>query len=596
MAGRAAFRRTVAPALSGLRAYRGTALLAAATGAVALAAALPVAQLATWSGGVGSRLALAAARALDAGFLWIHPAAGPADLRRDAALLLFKLLCGVAAGLVTVAVLTLLAVFTARASARGPEIAVRRAVGASSRTLVAAQLVEGALVGAAALLIGGGAGLQAARALGAAWPGSLGPATGHLSAVACLAVTGTIVLGALLPVAIVRRPARSTAVDPTPLALAVPAVQLGLSLTVLAAAAMLRLGAERIAMPAAGPGGTSQVYEIGAAALPVPQRAAGYAEVLRRLEADHAVALASLSSPGALVGLGSVAVMLDVTAESAFYAVHHVLSADSFQAMGLRVIAGRGLTAADGWLAPRVAVVNRTLAMHFGGVGGRIFLGYGSDAEHTIVGVVDDVRPVGLGGTFEPRFVVYASVLQHPPAAAQLLVRRARGEPAASDVLSAIHTALGPGASATGPVSEASLFAAEAAPLRWFARAFTAEGWAMLAVATFGTFAVMWLWVTSLLGELGLRRATGATRRRITLYVLARAAAVAAWGMAFGTWLGMMVWDAVHSLSATLPTWDPTAVGWSSLLLGGAALAGTFIPAWRAAHTPPAALISASGG
>lgn len=82
----------------------------------------------------------------------------------------------------------------------------------------------------------------------------------------------------------------------------------------------------------------------------------------------------------------------------------------------------------------------------------------------------------------------------------------------------------------------------------------TTEAWAMLAVATCGGFAVMWLWVTSLLGELGLR-------------------------------------DAAYNLSETVPAWDPVAVTWTSALLGVAALGGAFIPAWRAAFTPPAALL-----
>jgi len=105
----------------------------------------------------------------------------------------------------------------------------------------------------------------------------------------------------------------------------------------------------------------------------------------------------------------------------------------------------------------------------------------------------------------------------------------------------------------------------------------------------------MWLWVMSLLGELGLRRATGARRRDIVRFVLLRAAAVAAWGIGIGGWVGMMVWDAAYQLSETVPKWSPAAAAWSSLLLAGAALAGAFVPAWRAARTPPATLIAVGG-
>jgi len=135
---------------------------------------------------------------------------------------------------------------------------------------------------------------------------------------------------------------------------------------------------------------------------------------------------------------------------------------------------------------------------------------------------------------------------------------------------------------------------AEAAPLRWFGRMFGVEGWALLAVATVGTFAMMWLWVTSLLAELGARRAVGARRRDVMGYVLWRALVVAVGGAAFGSWLGLMVWDALGNVVAGLPAWDPGAVLRYGLLLGVAAIAGALLPAWRAAHTPPAALLGAS--
>ena len=45
----------------------------------------------------------------------------------------------------------------------------------------------------------------------------------------------------------------------------------------------------------------------------------------------------------------------------------------------------------------------------------------------------------------------------------------------------------------------------------------------MLALACGGTFALMRLWVLSLLTELGLRRAVGARRRHLSGFVLLRA-------------------------------------------------------------------------
>ena len=67
---------------------------------------------------------------------------------------------------------------------------------------------------------------------------------------------------------------------------------------------------------------------------------------------------------------------------------------------------------------------------------------------------------------------------------------------------------------------------------------------------------------------------------------------MAAGGVAFGSWVGMMVWDAVSSIVTGLPSWDPGAVARLGVLLACAAFAGAWIPARRAAYTPPVQLLT----
>jgi putative ABC transport system permease protein len=120
----------------------------------------------------------------------------------------------------------------------------------------------------------------------------------------------------------------------------------------------------------------------------------------------------------------------------------------------------------------------------------------------------------------------------------------------------------------------------------------TFEGWAMLALACGGTFALMRLWVTSLLSELGLRRALGATRRQVVGFVLLRAAGVGLGGVLVGLWLGPAVWGIMTGVMADLPTWDAAAVARYAALLIAAAVLGAVVPAWRAARSTPAALVA----
>ncbi len=604
---RAKLRPAAVPVFQALTSYWGTTVLLVAACAAGLAVMWPVTALARWTGG-GAELGLAlpALGGGDIDILWGAFAQTTAEVRQAAVATLARLLLGVAVGVLAVTWFTTLSLSMARASGRATEIGVRRAVGASRRQLLAAALLEGATIALLALVVGGATGVAAARASLGAWPGTAA-AGAHAPGIAAVAATlGGIVLGALIPLLFARR-SRIAVVDPTPLGLLVPALQLGVSLTVLVTASLLERGGARVAPPAGSRLGTGTVYELTTRGVPPAELTARYATLLRGLHAGRAVALASLSSPGTLTGLGPIDVVWSQCGACAwgglalpihgFFATHYVVSADTFRALGLRLVAGRGFTDREAPTGPPVAVVSWSLAQqHFDvkGAVGKLLLrvGHLSTTPYQVVGVVEDQQPAGLGGGLEPREAVYLSALQHPPSTVDVLVRGDAPGALDAEVSGALAAAFAPGSTTVRSVSEAGLLSADAAPLRWFAGMFGLEGFGLLAIATIGTFAMMWLWVHSLLVELGIRRAVGARRRSVMAYVLWRAVAVAAGGAAFGSWLGMMVWDALGSAVSGLPAWDPAAVLRYGLLLTAAALAGAVVPAWRAAHTPPTALLA----
>ena len=597
-------RRILVPVRQSLKAYWGTAVLLAATGAAALAVLVPAAALVGPGAGLPVRLGVPVTGGADFGVVWGAFVQTPDAIRASALGSLAHLLFGVAAGVVAVAWLTTMSLSTARATARAGEVVIRRSVGARRLDLLASALLEGGAIAAVALVIGGVTGLAAARVALGAWPGAAGPAAAGPGVLAVGVTLAGIVLGALLSLAAARPGARLVVAEEAPLGLAVPVVQLGLSLTVLVVGSLLSRGAAATS-GAAGTGANGQVLEVTTADTPPEQRAAAYAAALADLSRDPTVAVASLGSRGLITGLGPI----DVTETDCgqcrwsngwlefhtFFAAHFLVSADSFRALGLPLLSGRGFTSADRWGGPRVAVVSRTLErLHFqpsGALGRTLHLGHDPDGNYTVVGVVADRRPVGLGGASVPLEAVYLSVLQHPAPAVELLVRAARpgGEAAGSR---ALRGALGSRLAAVTRMSEAGLLAGEAAPLRWFARLVGATGWALLLMAVIGTFAVMWLWVTALLRELGVRRALGARRRDVLGFVLARAAVVAVAGVAFSAWAGLMAWDALTAAVAGLPAWDPRAVAGYGALLVAATLAGTLLPAWRAARAAPARLLA----
>src|SRR5207245_737945 len=93
-----------------------------------------------------------------------------------------------------------------------------------------------------------------------------------------------------------------------------------------------------------------------------------------------------------------------------------------FETMGVPLAVGRDFSASDDSAAPRVALVNRTLARRLFGeespVGGRIAFGApGSAASVAIIGVVGDTKTFTLRESDAARApgVVYVPVAQAPP-------------------------------------------------------------------------------------------------------------------------------------------------------------------------------------
>jgi len=77
-------------------------------------------------------------------------------------------------------------------------------------------------------------------------------------------------------------------------------------------------------------------------------------------------------------------------------------------------------------------------------------------------------------------------------------------------------------------------------------------------------------------------------------YVLLRAAAVSAAGIAGGVWFGQAIWSVLADLVPGLDPWDGGLVVRLGLVLLLSTLLGALPPALRASRAAPASLLSAS--
>ena len=534
----------------------------------------------------------------DLGLTWRAGFVPVSTVQQSATDLLSLLLLGSSLSVLAIAAITVLVLALARESERAAELVVRRAVGASRRVLFGAALVEGTAIVAAGLAIGVLAALVVSAAM-AEWPGPLGSGTTTLRWIAAGVLACAVLLGVAFPVLLPRRRLADT--EPrSPSPLTPSAIQIGGSLVVLTMGALLARHAD-VAMADRVLGPRDAVVRPLTMRDTAPAlRAQRYAAFLDQL-ADSGTR-ASLTSPGGLLGLGTIGTVTTDCGQCSEgglpirwrvkAATHQFVTADTFHMLGIRVVEGRGLTRRDAWGTQRVAVINRSLAareFQFGEAIGRgIRVVDDGEEWSTVVGVVDDPPAVGLGAGTQPRYSVYLSVLQHPPESLDLMTpgNREREVQVAASVL-------GPRV-IDGPARPVrALVDREVAPLRWFAAQFGLQGWAMLAIAALGALAAARLWVTSLLAELGVRRAVGARRRHTIGFVLVRAAAVCLAGLAGGVWFGQAIWGILSDLVPGLVPWNAGVVLRFGLVLLAAVLAGSLPPAWRASRTAPATLLSA---
>src|SRR5512144_1912069 len=358
-------RRATAPAGWALRAYWGTAVLLAAAAGIGLVAVLPVTALV-------SRLGAPFIRVADLGLGRSSLATGPNELRTTATVDQLNFILPEAKGVVCEAALSLLAVAFARGGSRVTELAVRRAVGASRRLILVAALIEGGVIAVAALAWGGVGGAVGTHAALGAWPGTLRPGTVTPAVMVLAAVVSLVLLAVLLPLGSMRRRRPLATRSGRALELVVPALQLGLSLTVLAASALLAGHAARLRGPDRVAAGEGQLFAISLATSDTARAGSRYADLLRRVSVQPGVTAASLTSPGATIGLGQNERATTDCGQCAWgtiyvpfrpvYATHYLVSADTFRTLGLRVLAGRTIANTDDAKAPLVAVVSQSLA------------------------------------------------------------------------------------------------------------------------------------------------------------------------------------------------------------------------------------------
>jgi len=259
-----------------------------------------------------------------------------------------------------------------------------------------------------------------------------------------------------------------------------------------------------------------------------------------------------------------------------------------FDTLRIPLLRGRTFWSADSDSAPRVAVVNETMARHFwrnkDPLGARIrFFGDATPVE--IVGVVRNIVYHGPGDAPAP--MVYLSLAQYLSPSVTLWVRTA-GDPEAmlntmrrevqgldkDALLSDLATAI--------EVSREGLWAQ-----RLGAVLFGAFGLLAAVLTVIGLYGVISYSVGQRTRELGIRMALGALPSKVLRQVLAEGMILVVWGLVLGLAATVTIAGVLNSLLFGIRARDPLTLGAVIAVLTATSLAACAAPALRATRIDP---------
>ena len=316
-----------------------------------------------------------------------------------------------------------------------------------------------------------------------------------------------------------------------------------------------------------------------------------YDEIPRRLAAQPGIVAASLSFPplfGGRLGWTVSFPGLDLPLTSfPFYRV----TPGYFEAVGLDVVRGRGFSHSDGHDAPRVALVNETMAAQVFGaraaLGQRIRI---NEAAAEIVGVVRDAhtrdirlpmegvfylpvaQPHGIPANLSPRSLEVRG--QGDPARLGELVRRTVGEVQAGLVPTNVR-----------PLSEQ--IERTLVKERLLALLAGAFGLSALGLVALGLYGVISQWATQRTREMGIRLALGATPLGVVWLVLRQALLLLLVGLALGASGSFAASRVLGALLFRVEPFDPAILLGASLVLAAVTAMAAYLPARRVARVDP---------
>ena len=523
------------------------------------------------------------------------------------------LLLGLSALVLLVACANLANLLLARAGARGREVAVRLAIGASRRRVVRQLLSESLVLAAIGTLLGA----ILARVISASLVSFLSTGRDPLSVpiamdwrvlgfTAAIAVATTILFG-LAPAlratsapieSVMRTSSRGLTASRGRFGWqrALVVAQVALSLVMVLAALLFTFSLRNLTGVDTGFRVDDLVVtdiDFGGVAVPADRRLRLQRELLDGVRSIPGVSSAAQVS---MVPFGGWSardeVRLEGRPEDPLPASMNDVSARYFETMRTPLVAGRDFDDRDASGSPPVVIVNQTFARRYLGrtsaIGQRIQMRTAPQQWSTaeIVGLVNDTTYSDLREPFQP--IVYRAAAQERDPGSDLRVVLRSGLS-----LAGIRSAVTKLAARHDPAITLSFRAfptmvRETLRRDWLMATLSGFfGVLAILLAGIGLYGVMAYMVASRQHEIGIRLALGADRQSIVRMVMREATLLVAVGLGLGALLATMASGAAKAMLFELAPGDPGALVTAAVILSATGVAATIIPALHAGRMQP---------
>jgi len=266
-----------------------------------------------------------------------------------------------------------------------------------------------------------------------------------------------------------------------------------------------------------------------------------------------------------------------------------VISPDYFRVVGTPLKQGRFFTERDGESKPRVAIINETMARHYfineDPLGHQISLKREPDKPYEIVGVVADIKQIGLDKETQPN--LYRSFRQYEAAFMNIVVR-STGEP--STLIPALRSRIRE-VDKYAPITRIrtleEVVSESIAQPRFYTLLLALFAGVAVILAAIGLYGVMSYAVSQRTREIGIRLALGAEPQRILRMIVGQGLLLILIGVAAGLAAAFALTRLIATLLFGVSATDPGTFAVIALTLIVVALAACYLPARRATKVDP---------